>query len=222
MDRVSDSTFEAFDLVVESDEVFARPTVPPGCKTIELQGHVAEDLAAATRAAEQLRRCLRLCDGYRSLVHADIEVPEILDTVWRSALSSYAEPFRGVAEDTAAGRIAQDMISALTPYEHIHDSLLVQNNAYLQAHFGLDTVKTFVVLADTPLVPRGVIAVGAVELPYGRSHAVDVSSLELVTAVALSVAQMRATASEARVRAEVVSDPIDDLYAMPDLRFLLH
>src|SRR5947209_1478873 len=104
MDRVRESIFTAFDLVVDGEDIYARPTLPEGNRIVELEGHVAEDLAAATRAGNHLRRCLRLSEGYRELVRLDVEVPEVLDTVWRTALVSYAEAFWAEADDPAATR----------------------------------------------------------------------------------------------------------------------
>lgn len=220
MDRVTESFFTAFDLVVDSDEIYARPTVPDGQRTVELEGHVADDLAAATRAGNQLRRCLRLCDGYRELVRHDIEVPEILDTVWRTALVSYAAAFNS-ADDSASGRLSDEMAATLEAFWAPHSALLLQNDQYLRAHYGADSTKTFAVVHDAPKHARRVLAVGAVEMPFGRSHAVDVGMLELLAARALTIAESRRQTSEHRIALEVADDSIDVVCEMPELRFPL-
>ncbi|WP_374009556.1 hypothetical protein [Leifsonia sp. LS-T14] len=221
MDRVRESIFTAFDLVVDGEDIYARPTLPEGNRIVELEGHVAEDLAAATRAANHLRRCLRLCEGYRELVRLDVEVPEVLDTVWRTALVSYAEAFRVEADDPAATRLAEEIAPETEPLASAHAALLLQNDQYLHAHYGADSTKTFAVVDDAPRHARRVLAVGAVELPFGRSHAVDVRSLELLASRALALVEVRRQTSEDRVAQEVAGDPIDAVCEMKELRFLL-
>lgn len=220
MDRVTESIFTAFDLVVDGEEMYARPTVPEGTRIVELEGHVADDLAVATRSGNLLRRCLRLCTGYRALVSHDVEIPEVLDTVWRTALVCYAEAFRAGDDDPAAQRLAED----LTPTDLLrsaHAALLVQNDQYLRAHYGADSTKTFAIVDDAPRHVRRVLAVGAVELPFGRSHAVDVRTLELLASRALAIAEARRQTSVDRVASEVSEDPIDAVCAMDELRFPL-
>ncbi|MEY9851937.1 hypothetical protein ABH923_001615 [Leifsonia sp. EB41] len=220
MDRVTETFFTSFDLIVDDGETYARPTVPAGQRIVELAGHVADDLAAATRAGNHLRRCLRLCDGYRELVRHDVEVPEVLDTVWRTALVSYAAAFRD-DDDEAGLRLAEEMSAAIAASGAEHTALLTQNDQYLRAHYGADSTKTFAVVDDAPRHARRVLAVGAVEMPFGRSHAVDVRTLELLAARALSVAEERRSSSEHRIAAEVADDPIDAVCEMDELRFPL-
>ncbi|QNE35838.1 hypothetical protein [Leifsonia shinshuensis] len=219
MDRVTETYFAAFDLIVDGDDIYARPNVPDGQRIVELEGHIADDLAAATRAENHLRRCLRLCDGYRELVHHDIEVPEVLDTVWRTALVSYAEAF--ATDDGAGTRLSDELTATLGPASPAHTALLLQNDQYLRAHYGADSTKTFAVVADAPRHAREVLAVGAVEMPFGRSHAVDVRTLELLAARALAIAENRRRTSEHRVAVEVADDPVDTVCEMNELRFTL-
>ncbi len=220
MDRVTEAYFSAFDLIVDGDDIYARPSVPDGQRIVELEGHLADDLAAATRAGNHLRRCLRLCDGYRQLVHHDVEVPEVLDTVWRTALLSYAEAFTSDG-DGAESRLSDELTATLGPATPAHAALLLQNAQYLRAHYGADSTKPFAIVADAPRHARQVLAVGAVEMPFGRSHAVDVRTLELLAARALAIAENRRRTSEHRVATEVAEDPIDTVCEMNELRFTL-
>ncbi|NNC12577.1 hypothetical protein HII28_11895 [Planctomonas sp. JC2975] len=221
MDRVTESVFAAFDLVVNGDEIYARPTVPDGQRVVELEGHVADDLAEATRAENHLRRCMRLCDGYRDLVRHDIEIPEVLDTVWRTALVSYAAAFNTSDEHPEGGPLAAEIISTLGPLSTSHAALLLQNDQYLRSHYGSDSTRTFAVVSDVPGRRRSVLAIGAVEMPFGRSHAVDVRVLETLAAHALAIAETSRVASEHRIALEVAEDPIETICSMNELRFPL-
>jgi hypothetical protein len=144
----------------------------------------------------------------------------VLDTVWRTALVSYAEAF--TSDDDGAGtRLSDELTATLGDAAAGHAALLLQNDQYLRAHYGPDSTKTFAVVADAPRHAREVLAVGAVEMPFGRSHAVDVRTLELLAARALAIAENRRRTSEHRVAVEVADDPIDTVCEMNELRFTL-